>query len=105
MRAGTSLTIRQNYETAHRQAVKFARSCYERGGTHLVEERLDPELHLGEINVFRQSSPDLVGRITLGKVDSRTSTVTTHFSDTAWASHGSSFEAAAMGASAACRIP
>jgi hypothetical protein len=103
--AGASLTLRQNYQTAHRNAVEFARSCYERGGMHVVEERLDPERHVGEINVLRQSNPEPVGKVTLEEVDSRTSIVTTRFSDPAWASHGLSFEAAAMGATAACRVP
>src|SRR5215207_4906126 len=95
---GTSLTVRQNYQTAHRNALEFARNCYERGGMLLVQERLDSEQHVGEINVVRLPNSDPVGRVTLEEVDSRTSIITTRFSDPAWASHGASFEAAAMGA-------
>jgi hypothetical protein len=105
MAPGTSLTVRQNYQTAYQNVVEFARSCYERGGNNRIELLLDPERRIGEISLVRPGVAEPVGKITLGEVDARTSIVTSRFSDSSWAPHGSSFEAAAMGATAACRAP
>jgi hypothetical protein len=97
--------VRQNYQTAYQNVVEFARNCYGHAGIQLVEERLDPERRVGEIILSRPPNPRSVSTVTVGEIDPRTSVVTTHFPDTAWASHAPSFEAAAMGASAACRAP
>ena len=105
MAPGSSLTVRQNYQTAHRNVVEFAQSCYERSGYFRIQQRLDSERNLAELDLFRLPTSEPVGKVTLGEVDPRTSTVTTWFLDSAWASHGASFEAAAMGATAACRVP
>ncbi len=99
---GTALTVGQNYETAYRNVVAFARSCYEGTGDQVVQERLDADTNIGEIILVRAPNRPL-GKVTIEKRDARTSVVTTRFTDAAWASHGPSFEAAAMGASAVCR--
>ena len=102
---GTSITVAQNYQAAYAKALEFAQSCYRDPETHAVNAQLDTDRRLGEITVALKSSqgPSPVLAVSIAYRDDRSSSITSRYFDTAWASHGRSFEAASMGASAACQ--